>query len=197
VNVNRKLSKIALATVVPVGLVVSFATMGGTAWAKPASGTVKCTDTTSLISFKPALTPNGTSKEKSSITGTTLTGCTVGTTAVTVSSVTVKIKGSPGGTNSCASFATSTGSDTLTLKVKWAAASPTTITFGPGTIALNSTDTGFNATGGTAKGSYAGGSASFDVVIATADINSLKSCIAGTAGSSVAALHIVSGTSTV
>jgi len=82
-----------------------------------------------------------------------------------------------------------------TLTIKWSGVSPTTVTFKPGSIQVNNTDSGFIASGGSAKGSYATTSASFAATLASASSSALAKCIAGSGG--VSSLQVTSGNATV
>jgi len=193
---TRKMAMVGLSVAVPLGLLVGATALGGTAWAaasphKAGTGTVNCSGTSSTITFSPPLLPNGASKETAKATSTGLGSC-VGATATGLK-VTLKTSGSA--TNSCKAFATAAHSDSLLLTVKWSGLSPTKIKFGPGSIALNSTDSGFNATGGKATGSFPTSSATFDLTLSQTSINSLEGCINGSG--SVSSLQITGGTSTV
>jgi len=170
---------------------------GGAAWAKSkaATGSVSCTGVAATINFKPPLLPTGTKKEKVTLTGVAETGCTDSNgNAQTATSVKVTIKATSS-TDSCAAFATGTGADTVTVATKWAGGiAPTTVTFAPGSVAINGSNTGFNATGGVIKhgSSFDTGTGSFDVTIA--DTSQLVACIGGSG--SVSSLQINGGTAT-
>ena len=190
----RKMATAVLAVAVPLGIVIGVTAVGGTAWAKTSGhaagkGTVTCTSTTATVNFKPPLLPGGTSKEKSTVTGIALTGCSGGNTAT---KETIKISGGTT-TNSCSAFASNTGLDTISLTVKWSGVSPTKVKFPAGSVSVAPGDTGFNASGGKATGSFPTTSASFDVTIAPAGITALTNCIGGSG--SVSSLQITGGSS--
>jgi len=199
----RKFATLVVSAAVPLGMVASL-TLGGSAFAagrhrqvhgKAASGVVTCTPVSASINFKPPLLPTGTSKEKTTTTVSSLGTCTVkGGAGGTVTDTSVKIAISGGsGTNSCASFASNTGSDSIKETVKWAGGiAPTNVTFAPGSISVAAGDKGFNATGGNATGSFATSSASFDVTLAS--ISALVACIGGSG--SVSSLQVNGGSAT-
>lgn len=199
-NLSKKLMIGASGVVVSLGLVAVFST--GTAVALRAhktvtgTGTVTCGPTAATISFKPPLTPSGTSKETTKLSNVSLGTCTGGTpSGPTPTSVKATIKSS-GGKSSCSSFATGTASDTVSFSIKWSGGlKPTTETFKPGTISVESGDTGFTGSGGTSKGSYAG-TASFTATIPMNDIDEIAACVEGTAGSTVSGISISGGSST-
>ena len=180
------------AAVMAVGF-VALVGIGTASAAKPAKGTATCASLQATVNLKPALTPTGTSKETSTIKPITVGSCTASSSPVTTTKVTATIKTK--GTNSCESFATNVTSDTITLTIKWSGVSPTTVTFKPGSIQVNNTDSGFIASGGSAKGSYATTSASFAANLASASSSALAKCIAGSGG--VSSLQVTSGNATV
>jgi hypothetical protein len=197
VKFRRSFATAVLAAAVPLGLVAGLS-FGGTAFAarthKAATGTVNCTGTTSTLNFKPGLVPgSGTKPEKTSESSTSLTGCTDSAGSVTATSVKVTMKGAKTD-NGCSAFASNTASDTIIIKVKWSGGiSPTTATFPSGSIALQTSPAGFKATGGTVKGSFAPGPATFTAQLDTASTTAITNCISGSSTAPVNSLSIVKG----
>jgi hypothetical protein len=195
----RKIATTVLAAAVPLGLVAGLS-FGGTAFAarthKSATGTATCTGTTATIKFSPGLVPGaGTKKEKTSVIGTALSGCSDSAGAITATKVTVKIKAAKTN-NGCAAFASNTGSDTITISVKWSGGiSPTTSTFSPGSVALQTSPPGFKASGGTVKGSFSPGPATFTVGLDSGSSSAIEACIAGSSTAPVNSLNITTGSS--
>jgi len=185
----KKLAMGVLATLLTTGLVSLVGVVGASA--KAAKGTATCSGLGATVTFKPPLTSTGTSKEKSTIKPITLSGCSSSGSPVSPTKVTATIKVT--GTNSCASFAENVGSDSLILVVKWSGASPTKVTFVAGTISVNSTESGFLASGGKATGSYATTTgAGFSANLQSSA--GLVACIGGSG--SVSSLQISSGSAT-
>ncbi len=185
---RRKLAAFVVAAGLPLGLLVSLSTTG-TASATTAKGTVSCSSLAATITFKPPLLPQGTSPEKSTIKPITLGGCVSNGTSVTIAKATATL--TVVGTNSCATFASNVGSDSLSLVVKWSGVSATKVSFMAGTLGVNSDDSGFVASGGKATGSYKTAAASFSADMSTANQSQLVPCIAGSG--SLASIQIVSG----
>lgn len=189
----RKLASVLVAMAIPMGAVVSLTSP---AWAKThhstkASGTVSCTGTTATLTFKPPLTPTGTSQEKAKLSNVAVTGCTGSSGAVTAK-VKAIIKGTS--TNSCANFATGTASDSVQFNFKWSGGlAPTTVKFGPGTIGVNNSNNGFTGSGGVATGSFATTSATFTANIGSG-LSQLTACIGGSG--TVSSIQISSGSGT-
>lgn len=196
---SRKLAKVLVACAIPLGTVVGLA-LSSTAGAavsphKTVAGTVSCSPVTGSISFSPALTPSGTAKEKSVKVSTSFGTCTdQNNNPVAVNKAVVKVKLGAGSTASCANFATGTSSDSISIKVSYGGGvGSSNITFGPGSVsAVTSGNVGFNATGGTVKGSYAG-AASFSVQLASSSATQIENCVTGSG--SVSSLQISGGTS--
>ena len=188
----RKLATVFAALTIPMGTVVGLS-LASPAWAATkASGTVSCTGTSATLTFKPPLTPTGTSNEKAKISSLALTGCTGSSGAVTATKIKAIIKGTT--KNSCASFATGTASDTVQFNIKWSGGlAPTTVKFGPGTIGVNNTQSGFTASGGIATGSFATTNAGFTANIGQG-LSQLTSCIGGSG--TVSSVQISSGSGT-
>jgi hypothetical protein len=187
-------SAVLLVTIVSC-LAMSVATIGSASASvsphKPAAGLVNCTGVAATVKFNPPLQPQGTKKETVKVTGVQETGCTDSSGPVTATKVSVAIK-AKGATNSCSSFAAGTANDTITVTTKWSGGiSPTKVVFKPGSVTVNSTANGFNASGGKASGSFATKTgASFDVQIA--DTSALVACIANSG--TVVSLQINEGT---
>jgi len=165
--------------------------------AKAPTGTVKCTGVGATIAFNPALSPKSTTTKEKKITvsGVTLTGCTVGSTAVTASSVALKVKLGSGSTASCSSFATGTTGDQISMTVKWSSGPPSKVTFPTGAVTVNSSDNGFNAAGGKVTGSYATSSgAQFDVQLSSTSASAITACVTGS-GTGVSSIQVNQGSS--
>jgi hypothetical protein len=191
VHPNRKMAKVVLAVAMPLGILASISLTAAPAWAKTGTGTVTCSGTTAKVTFKPPLVPGTktSNTDKSTIKPLNLTGCTAGGKAVPNPKVTATPIVTSSG-NSCSTFASSLGSNTISFLIKWKGGiAPTHVSFGPGTVALNSS--GFAASGGTATGSYAG-TASFSVHVSAPDLAKLTTCVGG-GGTGVSSILIDSG----
>jgi len=196
-NPYRKLASVLVACAIPIGTVVGLS-LTSPAWAKThnktvtGTGTVVCTPPTAKLTFDPPLTPTGTSAETAKLSKVKLGTCTANTGTVK-EKVTATITGTT--TNSCTAFATGTGKDSVTFTIKWTMPKETTtsVNFAAGTIGVNSTDSGFVASGGVATGSFATSSASFTADIGTG-LSTLQNCIGGKG--TVASVEISGGTGT-
>lgn len=196
---RRKWTAVIVACAIATGTACSL-TIGSPAWAKVTrhavvKGTVTCSGTQGTITFKPPLTPLGTAKEKKVTVKVASFGSCQDQNAnpVLVKKALVKVKLGHGATSSCANFATGTSSDSITLKVAYRTkgVGATNIKFGAGSItAITSGNVGFEASGGTAKGSYAG-AANFTVTLASISGSEIASCVGGSG--TVASLQIDGG----
>jgi hypothetical protein len=195
---HRKLLSVLVACAIPLGTVVGLAlsSPAGAAVAHAAAkGTVSCSGTTGNITFNPPLIGQGTPKPEKKVAVTASFGsCTSGGNPVSIKKSVIKIKLAHGSTNACTSFATGTSGDTIKLTVSYATkgVSSSNISFPAGSVSASTGggNVGFTASGGTAKGSYAG-TASFSVQLASSSANNIEACIGGSG--SVSSLQIGGG----
>jgi hypothetical protein len=208
---NRKVTKTALAIVVPLGLIGSMALFSGVASAKKApAATISCTSVTGTITFSPALQPGptnttGTDGKKGflvNITGGAVSGCTTnpasGVTggAGAGSGKGVKVKGG----NTCENVLNPPSGakpTKYTLPVAWNDGGGTSTgswqgaTFGEG----GPTGAEFTLSNGKVAGSYpTKNTASLVAELKAADVAALLACANSASAPPVSAIAISGGT---
>jgi hypothetical protein len=195
VHFNKRLLNTALAIAVPMGMIGAFAVTGGVASAKKAPAqTISCTGITSTVTFTPPLVPGAsTSKtEQTTISNSTLTGCTESPTAGTVTAATsVSATASAGKSgNSCATGLSSTKTK-FVFTINWNNGGGTsTVQFKGST--LNSSPPGFTLSKGKVKGAFASKTASITANLDSASSTAAAMCVGGT-GPPLASVQVSTG----
>lgn len=206
---SRKITKLALAMAIPVGLFASLGTAGvAAAKAAPTSGALSC-HLSATVSFNPPLSPGngaeGFSKEITTVSNETLTGCTGASTPsatqptsgigknTTIKSAGIKV-GKIKYAGSCSSFAT-TALPAIKSAFTWNTGIKASKALEPTSTLNIGVNDGFDATGTVTKGSYSGEAISVNAYFDTASSAALVNCALGTG--SVASATIVSSLSTV
>jgi len=202
----RKLASIGGACSIPMvsllGLSVSspvWATASSQHKSGTVSGIVNCSGSQGSIKFSPPLVPSGTAKPEKSVkvTVSSLGTCTSGASTVSIKKTTASVILGSGSTNLCSNFASGASSDGLKMTISYTTkgVKSTTVTFTAGEITeVTSPSLGFQATGGTATGSYAG-SALLTVPLTTTSANAIETCFTGSGGS-VPSLQFSGGSAT-
>lgn len=201
----RKLASILVGCALPMATVVNLSvtpSAGAVSLSNhksgTVSGTVNCSGSQGSITFKPPLLGSGTAKPEKSVEVkiSSLGTCTSGGSAVSIKKATAKVIVGSGSTDLCSNFANGASSDGLSMAIsyKTKGVKATSIRFSPGSISeIVSPSLGFQATDGTATGSYSG-TATFTVPLTTSSATEITNCIGGTG--SVTSLQFSAGSAT-
>jgi hypothetical protein len=200
VHFNKRLLNTALAIAVPLGMIGAFAVTGGVASAKgkkPPPQTISCSGITSKVTFTPPLVPGAsTSKtEQTTISNSTLTGCTESPAAGTVTAATsVTATASPGkGGNSCATGLSSTKTK-FVFTINWNNGGGTsTVSFKGST--LNNAPPGFTLSKGKVKGAFASKTAGITANLDGPSSAAAATCVGGS-GPPLASVQVSTGSAT-
>jgi len=166
-----------LALALPIGTIAATQTA---AFAKTPVGTgsVSCTISNGTLSFNPPLSATGEAgaKKESTTVSATLTGCSGGATATSISVKTIKTKATKGtNAGACSAFETGAGSAKVKATIEWAAVKKSKFNLAGLSGGVNGIgELGFTGNF-SVKGSYAG-TGSLAAYLTSASTNELQTC---------------------